>query len=225
MMENISGPSLEREDQKGNNSKAVDDPSVACDAEQHSMFCVGCSCLCDDISYYLKQGRIDRTLNLCEIGRHRSGTVSAEDRMPPLSDSLLAERVKKAADLLCARQPALILGADSLGGAGLRETWTLAEALKGIWLPWVYSGLQRFFEQVKKSGWPTALLDEVRDQANAVIFWRADPLITHHRHLSRYSVFARGRYTERGHHDRSLTAVNTDKTIIEPLCQQYFQIP
>ncbi len=224
-MENISGRSLKREDQKGNNFKDVDDPSVAYDAEQHSMFCVGCSCLCDDISYYLKQGRIGRTLNLCEVGRHRLGTVSAEDRMPPISDALLASRIKDAAELLRAHQPALILGADSLGGAAIVETWSLAQALKGIWLPWVYSGLQLFYDHVTRLGWPTALLDEVRDQANAVIFWRADPLITHHRHLSRYSVFARGRFTERGHHDRSLTAVSTDMTVIEPLCQQYFQIP
>ncbi|MCP4568652.1 MAG: hypothetical protein GY841_13830 [FCB group bacterium] len=224
-MENKADSPLKRDDKKENNSKDIEVTSVVYDAEQHSLLCAGCSCLCDDISFYLQQGRICRTLNLCEVGRHRLGTIDAEGRMPPLSASQLTERLKEAADLLRTRTPALILGADSLGGAALQETWTLAEDLKGIWLPWVFSGLQAFYDQVKKIGWPTALLDEVRDQANAVIFWRADPLITHHRHLSRYSVFPRGRYTERGHHDRSLTAVNTEQTIIEPLCQQYFQIP
>ena len=221
MTENSTGSSGTQENKKGNN--AVED--IDYDAELHSMFCVACSCLCDDISYYLKQGRIVRTLNLCEVGRHQLGTLSAEDLVPPLSAAQYTESIKKAADLLCSRQPALILGGDSLGGAGIVESWSLARALKGVWLPWVYSGLKLFYDQVKRYGWPSALLDEVRDQANAVIFWRADPLITHHRHLSRYSVFARGRFTERGHHDRNLTAVNTGKTVLEPLCQQYFQIP
>jgi formylmethanofuran dehydrogenase subunit B len=86
-------------------------------------------------------------------------------------------------------------------------------------------GLRRFYERAQRFGWATALLDEVRDHAESVIFWRADPLETHHRHLSRYSLFARGRFTERGNLDRNLAAVASEKTIIEPLCQQYFQLP
>jgi formylmethanofuran dehydrogenase subunit B len=86
-------------------------------------------------------------------------------------------------------------------------------------------GLRRFYERAIRFGWATALLDEVRDHAESVIFWRADPLETHHRHLSRYSLFARGRFTERGNLDRNLAAVASEKTVIEPLCQQYFQLP
>jgi formylmethanofuran dehydrogenase subunit B len=97
--------------------------------------------------------------------------------------------------------------------------------LEGPWLPWAFVGLRRFYERAKHFGWATALLDDVRDHAESVIFWRADPLETHHRHLSRYSFFARGRFTERGNLDRNLAAVASEKTVMEPLCQQFFQLP
>ena len=191
----------------------------------HSMICVGCSCLCDDISLYLNEREITGSLNLCEIGWQRLNTLSSTNRRPPLSREALTSTVSRAARILAGHSPTLVLGADSLGGQAILESWKLARALKGIWLPRPFSGMRLFYEQVRQLGWPTALLDEVRDHADTVIFWRADPLITHHRHLSRYSVYARGRYTERGNHDRNLVGINAEKTTMEPLCQQYFQFP
>jgi len=180
------------------------------DTEYHSMLCAGCTCLCDDISYYFKQNRLTRTLNLCEVGLKRLSSVSAETRLPPPSPSHLSETVKRSAELLQAHAPVLILGAE-------------AGTFKGVSLPWAFSGIRRFYDRAQRFGWATGLLDEVRDRSESVIFWRTDPLVTHHRHLSRYSLFARGRFTERGNLDRNLAAVASDKTVIEPLCQQFFQ--
>ncbi len=194
------------------------------DAEYHSMLCAGCSCLCDDISYFFKKGSVTRTLNLCEVGWKRLCAVSSEDREPPPSPHLLSDNVKQAAALLRAHPPVLVLGADSTDEAAIRTSFELADTFGGISLPWAFPGLRRFYERAKKFGWATGLLDEVRDRAESVIFWRADPLVTHHRHLSRYSLFARGRFTERGNLDRNLAAVASHKTVIEPLCQQFFEL-
>jgi len=194
------------------------------DHVHHSMLCAGCSCLCDDISYYMKEGQVTRTLNLCEVGWKRLSTVSAQDRVPPPSPSLLSDSVKHAARLLQAHTPVLIRDAESADEAAIRASFDLAATLQGISLPWVSSGIRRFYERARRFGWATGLLDEVRDRAESVIYWRADPLVTHHRHLSRYSLFARGRFTERGNLDRNLAAVASDKTVIEPLCQQFFQL-
>jgi formylmethanofuran dehydrogenase subunit B len=194
------------------------------DHAYHSMLCAGCSCLCDDISYYMKEGHVSRSLNLCEMGLKRLSAVSVEDRVPPPSPSLLSDSLKHAASLLQAHAPVLILGTESTDEAAIRASFDLAGKYQGISLPWASSGIRRFYERAQRFGWATALLDEVRDRAESVIFWRADPLVTHHRHLSRYSLFARGRFTERGNLDRNLAAVASDKTVIEPLCQQFFQL-
>jgi formylmethanofuran dehydrogenase subunit B len=88
----------------------------------------------------------------------------------------------------------------------------------------MYPHIHRFYQNAVKFQWASALLDEVRDQADMVIMWRCDPLDTHHRHLSRYSLFARGRHTERGHSDRNFVAVASKKPLMERLCQQYFEM-
>lgn len=200
------------------------DPFTDFDTACHSAICAGCSCACDDISLYLKAGRLVRTLNLCEIAMKKFRSVTAQDRLKPLRPGVLDENLKKAAGLLRKNGVPLILGADALDESGIQASRELAANLKGLWLPWGFTGLNQFYSCVKKQGWASAILDEVRDRTDSVIFWRTDPLVTHHRHLSRYSYFPAGRYTERGNSDRNLTAVSDNKAIIEPLCQQFFEI-
>jgi formylmethanofuran dehydrogenase subunit B len=195
------------------------------DVVYHSRLCAGCSCLCDDISYYLKEGRVTRTLNLCEAGWKRLATATARDRHPPPSPSRLSETIQKAARLLRSHPPVLVLGSDNADETAIRASFKTAETFRGASLPRAYPGVRRFYERAKRFGWATGLLDEVRDRAESVIFWRADPFVTHHRHLSRYSLFARGRFTERGNLDRNLAAVASGETVIEPLCQQFFELP
>jgi formylmethanofuran dehydrogenase subunit B len=216
--------SIQEEDQEPSAPSPQAESFSDFDRAYHSMLCAGCSCLCDDISYYMKEGHVTRTLNLCEVGWKRLCAVSAEDRVPPPSPSLLSDTVNQAARLLQAHPPVLVLGADNADEAAIRTSFELAGTFRGISLPWAYPGIRRFYERAKRFGWATGLLDEVRDRAESVIFWRADPLVTHHRHLSRYSLFARGRLTERGNLDRNLAAVASHETVLEPLCQQFFQL-
>lgn len=215
--------SLQDEDRQAPQQGSAGESFTEYDVDRHSMVCAGCSCLCDDISYYFKEGEVVRTLNLCEVGWKRICSVRAEDRLPSPSPSLLSDRLEHAAGILRSHGPVLFLGADTVDEGAIRASMQLAVDFGGIWLPWAFPGIRWFFERVTQFGWATALLDEVRDHADMVIFWRADPLETHHRHLSRYSFFARGRFTERGNLDRSLAAVSSDKAIIEPLCQQFLR--
>jgi len=217
--------SLEQEELEGEGPVTEGEVFTDFHHQHHSRVCAGCSCLCDDISFYVKEGRIVRTLNLCEIGWNRLAPGSAGTRLPSPSPSLLSDSLQRAAELLRSHAPVLVLGADNLEESAIRLSREVARTLRGVWLPWSFPAVRRFYERVARYGWATALLDEVRDHAGAVFFWRTDPLKTHHRHLSRYSFFARGRYTERGNHDRNLAAVDAEETLVEPLCQQFFVLP
>ena len=202
----------------------VDRASMDFDTSCHSCICGGCSCLCDDISYFLKNGKILRTLNLCEVAMKRLHTVIDTGQLPASAKPELDENIKKASKILKDNSPCLILGADGMGEAVIESSYNLAEKTGGLLLPWMYPHIHRFYSIALRLQWASALLDEVRDQADMVIMWRCDPLDTHHRHLSRYSLFARGRHTERGHSDRNFTAVASAKPFIERLCQQYFEM-
>jgi formylmethanofuran dehydrogenase subunit B len=213
---------MQNEDQEPMDNTPPGEAFEAYDTLYPSMVCAGCSCLCDDISIYVRNGQVVRTLNLCEVGAAQLSSVSGDGRMPPLSPDRYREAVQRAAAILRENPSPLVLGADVLDDRAMQGSWDLAGHLRGLWLSWAFPEVRSFYHRVKTFGWATALLDEVRDQADLVLFWKADPLVTHHRHLSRYSFFARGRFTERGNHDRILAVVAPDHTTIEPLCQQFF---
>ncbi len=92
----------------------TDDSFIDYDSECHSMVCGGCSCLCDDISYYVKRGEIVRTLNLCEVAMKRLRAIRSEDRLPPLPVEDFDSKIKQAADILKNNGRCLVLGADGL---------------------------------------------------------------------------------------------------------------
>jgi len=198
---------------------------AAIDPAMHNQICTGCSCLCDDISFSLRDGLPLQALNLCETGWKRIEPLRTAERTDPVTPEKLRGEIRLAARLLADNGPVLVLGADSLDEAGIRASRRLAKALGGLCLPRPFEAIRRFHERVRRFGWATALLDDVRDRADLVFFWRADPLRTHHRHLSRYSFFARGRCTERGHQDRKLAAVLEDQGPLETLCHHFFRIP
>ncbi len=215
----------ENEDRPARASRhLVDRTSIDFDTSCHSRICCGCSCLCDDISYFLKDGKILRTLNLCEVAMKRLHTVYDTDQLPAPSAAELDANIKKAAGILSKNSPCLILGADGMGETVIESSGNLAKKTGGLLLPWMYPHIHRFYSAASRLTWASALLDEVRDQADMVVMWRCDPLNTHHRHLSRYSLFARGRHTERGHSDRNFAAIASEKPFIERLCQQYFEM-
>lgn len=192
-----------------------------------SRVCCGCSCLCDDISFQLEAGRVIRSLNLCELGRKRLQDASAARQGADcgLTQGLVEDSLEKAAEILRTHGPVLFVGAEFLDEEAQQVSVRLAKAVGGIWLPWAFEAVRRFHQEACQRGWAGALLDDVRDHAEVVVFWRCDPLVTHHRHLSRYSYFARGRFTERGHHDRTLAAVGQKGCRIERLCKQFLNIP
>ncbi len=195
------------------------------DAEFHSQVCAGCSCLCDDISYYIRDGKLERSLNLCQAAMKRLLSLKAGKRLPPLGSDELNNAVSKTAALLKENGPPLVLGADGLDEEGIFASMRLAGALGGVWLPRAFFGVRRFFQCAARVGWSTALLDEVRDNAESVIFWRADPLKTHYRLLSRGALYCRGRYVSRGHNMRNLAVVaGGEDTPIEKACQQFFRL-
>lgn len=192
-----------------------------------SRVCCGCSCLCDDISYHMRQGQVVRSLNLCEFGRKRLQDASAarQGADSALTEGLVEDSLDKAAQILRTHGPVLFVGAEFLDEKAQQASVRLAKAVGGIWVPWAFEAVRRFHQVACQRGWAAALLDDVRDHGEVVIFWRCDPLVTHHRHLSRYSFFARGRFTERGHHDRTLAAVGEKGQRIERLCKQFLDVP
>ncbi|WP_448383732.1 hypothetical protein [Desulfosoma sp.] len=192
-----------------------------------SLVCCGCSCLCDDIDAVIEGDRVVETANACRWGAARFlGLKKFSHALPrarcrssrqrPDSrgrhDLSLAEAVSACRDHLffARRVVAYGLGQMSLDAlqllmAGLRDWETL-------WIPSDGPLLQAFVETYGRHAPALTSLECVRNHADVVIFWGANPLRSTPRLLSRYALFPRGRFTERGAEDRKAWTVDIQTT-------------
>src|SRR5660398_145704 len=48
---------------------------------------------------------------------------------------------------------------------------------------------------------PSATLGQIKNRSDVIVFWGCNPVQAHPRHMSRYSTFSRGFFTEKGRKD------------------------
>ena len=140
--------------------------------------CAGCGCLCDDIE--VTDGGLVRT---CALG----DAWFAEVERPPLArvdggEVGLDEAADAAAAILREARAPLVHGLGGTSCEAQRRAVALAEAAGAVIDagPAVNAAI----------GWSTATFGEIRDRAELVVLWRADPVITHPRLLERLRLDA-----------------------------------
>jgi formylmethanofuran dehydrogenase subunit B len=67
-------------------------------------------------------------------------------------------------------------------------------------------------------------LGEVRNRADLVVFWGADPARSHPRHFERYSVEAKGLLVPQGRADRTVIVVDSKETATSKLADTFIKI-
>jgi formylmethanofuran dehydrogenase subunit B len=78
---------------------------------------------------------------------------------------------------------------------------------------------------IQEVGESTCSLGEVRNRADLVIFWGANPVESHPRHFERYSADARGLFVPRGRPDRTVVVVDAKPTATSKLADMFVQVP
>jgi formylmethanofuran dehydrogenase subunit B len=61
---------------------------------------------------------------------------------------------------------------------------------------------------VQDVGIPSCTLGEIKNRADRILFWGCNPTHAHPRHQSRYSIFPRGFFTNKGHKNRKMIVVD-----------------
>lgn len=77
---------------------------------------------------------------------------------------------------------------------------------------------------IQQVGESTCSLGEVRNRADLVIFWGADPAKSHPRHFERYSVDAKGLFVPRGRADRHIVVIDSEETETSQLADTFIKI-
>ena len=137
--------------------------------------CAGCGCLCDDIEL-----TADGPVRTCPLG---DAWFALEDR-PPVArvdgrEVSLGEAADAAAAILREARAPLVYGLAGTSCEAQRRAVALAEAAGAV----IDVGASP-----NAFGWSTATFGEIRDRAELVVFWRADPVVTHPRLLERLRI-------------------------------------
>jgi formylmethanofuran dehydrogenase subunit B len=150
--------------------------------------CAGCGCLCDDVDVEHAGGRLERLSGTCPLGdawfAARAGEPGPAARIDG-REAPLDEALDEAAAILSAARFPLVYGLGATSIEAQREAVALADVLGAVVGPSgpVRDGaLGAAFTTVGAS---TATFGEIRDRAQLVVVWRADPAATHPRLLER----------------------------------------
>jgi formylmethanofuran dehydrogenase subunit B len=148
--------------------------------------CAGCGCACDDIDVAVVDGRIAGLTRTCPLGdkwfAERGGDRPPVARIDGRAVSL-DEAVGAAAAILGQARAPLVYGLGRTSCEASRRAVALAETIGAAVDPAGGGGGAVLAHQAIGSS--TATFGEIRDRAELVVAWRADPAVTNPRLLSR----------------------------------------
>jgi formylmethanofuran dehydrogenase subunit B len=153
--------------------------------------CAGCGCACDDIEATIAEGRLADVTRTCELGdawfaeraAERPPVARIEGRAVPIDEAADAA----AAILRRARAP-LVHGLGQTSCEAQRRAVAIAEAAGAVIDPAGGGAVGLAYQAIGSS---TATFGEIRDRAELVVAWRADPATTHPRLLGRLRLESR----------------------------------
>ncbi len=194
--------------------------------------CPFCGTLCDDLEVDVEDnGKICATRNACVIGDNQFMTAQAPDRhMHPrmrkggeLVECSMDEAIDKAAELLVNAKHPLYYGWSSTHCEAQEAGMTLAEDTGGTMdnTSTVCHGPSIL--AIHTVGIPTCTLGEIINRADTVLYWGCNPVHAHPRHMSRYALYKRGFFTERGKSDRTEIVIDVRKTETAQKADLYIQ--
>ncbi len=195
-----------------------------------NVVCPFCGALCDDLEVIVENNEIKSVENACKLGASKFLRVKKRIKKPLIMEKgkfleiSMEKAIEKAAEILKNSEKPLIYGFSSTSCEAQAIGVALAEVLGGAidCTSSVCHGPSII--AVQEVGYPSLTLGEVKNRADLVIYWGSDPMHAHPRHLSRYSIFPRGRFRERGLQDRELIVVDVRETDTAKLADWFIKI-
>jgi formylmethanofuran dehydrogenase subunit B len=186
--------------------------------------CTGCALLCDDIEVIVENNRVKETRNACRRGAARiKGCINRLMPSTAQKPTDIETSIKKAAEILKnANSPMLFGWSNSTCEAQLNGI-QLAKKTNAI-IDDTSSFCQGILiEKILQKKFRTCSLDDVRNNADVLVYWGSDAQDSQPRHLSRFSYFPRGKARQRGYEeDRTAVAIDVRESSTAKICKGHF---
>ncbi len=176
--------------------------------------CTGCGCVCDDLEATVADERVVDVVGACrlvhdwylgldagpECWSHIAGQPAEPD-----------DAIRRSAQLLRESRQPLFFGLSRSATEGQRAALALADRYGAIVDTTASLEHAPSVLALQDAGESTCTLGEVKQRADLVILWGADPQMTHPRHFERYSVEPTGRFLN-GRAERFVIAIDSKPT-------------
>jgi formylmethanofuran dehydrogenase subunit B len=185
--------------------------------------CAGCGCGCDDIEVAVGAGGLERLIRTCAIGDGWFADRTADAPAPARVDGRevdFAEAVEASAAILGEARLPLLCGLGQTSCESQRAAVALAEAIGAVVDPagpWADGAAGAASQGI---GLSTATFGELRDRAELVVAWRADPVVSHPRLLPRLRLDRAARAAE-----RTLVVVDARRTATADEADEFIELP
>ncbi|HEY2839158.1 MAG TPA: formylmethanofuran dehydrogenase subunit B [Pirellulales bacterium] len=193
--------------------------------------CLRCGCACDDIDLTIGDqstgGQIIAAERACALGE--AWFLAPRDRAAPPAmiegrPATLAEAIERAAQILVDARSPLVYGLNHTTCEAQRVAVAIADLLgANLDTPTSHehgpTGMA--FQGV---GEMTCTLGELRNRCDMLIFWGADPVVSHPRHLSRYSLDPGGMFVPHGRADRTCVVVDVRRSATAERADVFLQV-
>jgi formylmethanofuran dehydrogenase subunit B len=190
--------------------------------------CTVCGCVCDDLRLTFSGDQLVQTEGACRLAEPWFAALSNVPDRPGASVEGVAatfeHAVERAANILSQSRAPLIWGLSRSSTGGQRAAVLLADRI-GATVDTTASVCHGpSIMAIQQVGESTCSLGEVRNRADLVIFWGADPATSHPRHFERYSVDAQGLFVPRGRADRHVIVIDSEETETSRLADTFIKI-
>lgn len=188
-------------------SSPSDGPHVIEDA-----VCLGCGCLCDDITVHVQGSRIVSADRVCEAGRSWFLDPHDRDDWPEATvdgqPADLATALRRVHQRLAIARAPLMLGLSTLTNQAQAAALALADRIGAAIAPSPGGGELARMLAALRTGTVGSSWGEVRARADLVLFWGVDPLMSHPRLWERI-IEAPGRFVPSGRDGRVILAADS----------------
>jgi formylmethanofuran dehydrogenase subunit B len=189
---------------------------MASDATEFTdVACTVCGCVCDDLRVQVEGDRIVEVNGACRLATPWFERIGQSQ--PPVATIAgqacdLTTATRHAAKILSHSLAPLVFGLSRSSTDGQRAAVRLADRLRaGIDTSASLCHAPSIMA-IQQVGESTSSLGEIKNRADLVVFWGANPAVSHPRHFERYSLEPAGQFVPGGRADRTVIVVDVEPT-------------
>ncbi|MEM4246284.1 MAG: formylmethanofuran dehydrogenase subunit B, partial [Candidatus Bathyarchaeia archaeon] len=191
--------------------------------------CTVCGCCCDDLEVEVQNGKIIRAKNACALSLSKLLSTGEERLTKPmirrgrrLAPAPLSRAVMRAATILAKASYPVLWGWSLTSCEAIERGVELAELVGGVIDNNTSVCHGPGLIGVQDVGVSSCSLGEAKNRADLVVYWGANPVHAHPRHLARYTVQSKGRFRS-SRSERTMVVVDVRRTDTAKLADIFIQ--